>query len=75
MNSDMGKWIMVAGAAIVLIGMIIFFFHDKLYWIGKLPGDIRIRRGNFRLFIPVTTMLLLSLVLTLTLTIIRKIFQ
>jgi len=40
MNSETGKWIIGAGVVMVLIGIIIYFFHDKLNWIGRLPGDI-----------------------------------
>ena len=75
MNTETGKWIMLVGTVIFIIGMILFFFHDKLHWIGKLPGDIRSERGNFRVYIPITTMLLLSLVLTLAVTFIRKMLQ
>ena len=38
MNGDTGKWIIIIGLFIVLAGVIIYFFHDKLHWIGRLPG-------------------------------------
>jgi hypothetical protein len=44
MNSNTGKYIIIAGVIIVLLGVIIYFFHDKLNWIGRLPGDIRIEK-------------------------------
>lgn len=75
MNSETGKLIIVVGSALLIIGIVIFFFHDKLHWIGKLPGDIRIERPNFRLYIPLTTMILFSLLLTGAITIVRKILQ
>jgi hypothetical protein len=37
MNPTTGKYIIIAGVAVVLIGIIIYFFHDKLNWIGRLP--------------------------------------
>jgi hypothetical protein len=74
MNSDTGKWIMGLGAIIILVGIIIYFFHDKLNWIGRLPGDIRIERENFKFFFPITTMILLSLLGTLIIWLIRKFF-
>ena len=67
MNSDTGKWIILAGGLIVLIGVIIYFFHDKLHWIGRLPGDIRVEKEHFRFYFPLTTMLLLSVVVTILL--------
>lgn len=74
MNSDTGKWVMGLGAIIILVGIIIYFFHDKLNWIGRLPGDIRIERENFKFFFPITTMILLSLLGTLIIWLIRKFF-
>ena len=39
MSPETGKLVMFIGGAIVMIGLIIYFFHDKLHWIGRLPGD------------------------------------
>jgi len=72
MNSETGKWIIGVGAIIILIGIIIYFFHDKLTWIGRLPGDIRIERDNFRFYFPITTMILISLLATLVIWLARK---
>ena len=72
MNSDTGRYIMLIGGAVVIIGVIIYFFHDKLHWIGHLPGDIRIEKENFRFYFPITTMILLSLLLSLIIQIIKR---
>lgn len=74
MSSDTGKYIMLIGGGIVLVGLIIYFFHDKLHWIGNLPGDIRIEKENFRFYFPITTMIVGSILLTLIITIVRKLF-
>ncbi|WP_205508315.1 DUF2905 domain-containing protein [Longitalea arenae] len=74
MNSDTGKYIMLIGGAVVVIGCIIYFFHDKLHWIGHLPGDIRIEKENFRIYFPITTMILFSVLITVILSIIRRFF-
>lgn len=74
MNSETGKWIIGIGAVVVIIGIIVYFFHDKLNWIGRLPGDIRIEKENFRFYFPITTMILFSLLGTLILWLIRKFF-
>lgn len=63
MNNSAGKIIIFAGGIIVLIGVIIYFFGDKLRWIGHLPGDIDIQRENFRFYFPVTTLILLNILL------------
>jgi len=65
MSSETGKYIIITGAAIILIGLIVYFFHDKLHWIGRLPGDIRIEKENFRFYFPITTMIIFSLIITL----------
>jgi uncharacterized protein HemY len=72
MNRDTGLYVLVLGGILVVVGVFIYFFHDKLHWIGRLPGDIRIERDNFRVYIPITTMLLFSAVLSLVLYVIRK---
>jgi hypothetical protein len=55
-----------------LAGIIIYFFHDKLHWIGRLPGDVRIDRENSRIYFPITSMIILSLLLTILINIIKK---
>jgi hypothetical protein len=72
MNSETGKWIIGIGGIIILIGIVIYFFHDKLNWIGRLPGDIRIEKENFRFYFPIVTMILFSLLGTLIIWVIRK---
>lgn len=72
MNSDTGKWIIIVGVFIVCAGVIIYFFHDKLHWIGRLPGDIRVEKENFRFYFPIATMIIFSLIITMVITIIKK---
>ncbi|SHN46130.1 DUF2905 domain-containing protein [Chitinophaga sp. CF418] len=60
-----GKTIVLIGVLILIAGLIIWFLGDKLRFLGHLPGDIRIERGNYRIYIPITTMILVSIVLTL----------
>lgn len=71
-NSQTGKIIIIAGFIIVAIGIIIYFFSNKINWIGRLPGDIRIERGNFRFYFPITTMIIGSVLLTLIIRIIKR---
>lgn len=63
---------MLAGGVIFLAGLIWYFFGDKLNWIGRLPGDIRVERENFRFYFPITTMILFSILLTVILWLFRK---
>jgi hypothetical protein len=72
MNSQLGKYIIFIGIFIIAIGAIVYFFHDKLHWIGKLPGDIRVEKENFKFYFPLTTMILLSLLLTVIKNILKR---
>ena len=74
MNSETGKWIIGIGAIIIIAGIIIYFFHDKLTWIGRLPGDIRVEKENFRFYFPIVTMILFSILGTLIFWLVRKFF-
>jgi hypothetical protein len=65
MDTGTGKVLIVIGLVIALVGVIIYFFNGKLNWIGHLPGDIRIERNNFRFYFPVTTLILLNIILFL----------
>lgn len=72
MDHNTGKYIIMAGAVILLIGIIIYFFGSKLHWIGHLPGDIRVEKENFRFYFPLTTTILCSLLLTIIVSLIKK---
>ena len=72
MDQNTGKYILFAGGLIVLVGLLVYFFHDKLHWIGRLPGDIRVERENFRFYFPITTMILFSILISLLIGLIRK---
>ena len=67
-----GKILVIAGMILVIAGLIIWFLGDKLNWLGHLPGDIRIERENIRFYFPVTTMIVVSVILSLLLWLIRK---
>lgn len=74
MNPETGKYIILAGVGLVLTGLVVYFFHDRLRWIGRLPGDIRIEREGMRVYIPITTMILFSALLSFIVWLIRKFF-
>jgi hypothetical protein len=68
----MARWIILLGAALLVIGLILQFAPWLLNWFGRLPGDIRIASGRTRIFVPITSMLILSIVLTILINIFRK---
>ena len=63
----MAKSLVLLGVALVGIGALLFVFPKSLSWFGHLPGDFTFERGSMRVFIPITSMLLVSVVLTLAL--------
>ena len=67
----MGKFLIIAGIVLIVLGLILQL-GPKLPFPGKLPGDIVIDRGNFKMFIPITTSILLSIILTVVLYLINK---
>lgn len=62
---NIGKLLVIAGAVIIIIGLIIWLLGNKLSWFGNLPGDVRIERENFRFYAPLMSMLLVSIFLSL----------
>lgn len=70
-RSPLGPILMLAGLALLLLGVLAWF--GALSWFGRLPGDIRVERPGVRFFLPITSMILVSLVLTLLLALIRRI--
>jgi DUF2905 family protein len=62
--NDVGKILMAFGLLIVLAGVVLVLV-GRVPWIGRLPGDVHIQRGNFTFYFPLATSLLLSVVLTL----------
>ncbi len=60
---DIGRFLIIVGIVITVLGFL-FLISDKLP-LGKLPGDINIGKNNFRISIPVTTCILVSIILTL----------
>jgi hypothetical protein len=61
--NPLGRILEILGIAIVVVG-VAFLFFEKIPFLGKLPGDIAIRRKNFTFILPVATSLLLSLMIT-----------
>ena len=69
---SIGLPVIVIGICVVIAGLLIY--SGALAWFGRLPGDIRVERESVRLFIPITSMLLLSLVLSLLMYLLRRFF-
>jgi len=71
-GGPMAKWPIVAGIVLLLIGAALQFAPWLFAWFGKLPGDINVESGSVKIFVPITSMLLLSIALTLILNILNR---
>jgi len=72
MLSLMGKFLITMGVVILIIGLVLLW-GPKIPFLGKLPGDIYIRRGNFSFYFPLVTCIFISVILTIIFTfLIRK---
>lgn len=67
---SIGKLLLVIGGSIALIGAI--FLLLGRFGLGRLPGDILIRRENLTIYFPITTMIIISIVLTLLFRLFRR---
>jgi hypothetical protein len=72
--SDMAKLFMILGGGLFVVGLLLFF-GARLPWFGNLPGDIVVKRDNFTLYAPLGTMLLVSIVLTILVNVIGRLFR
>jgi len=68
----MPKWLIVAGCALVVIGILLHFFPNLFSWFGRLPGDIRVESERSKVYFPITSMIILSVVLSLILSFFRR---
>lgn len=74
MNANMGKVMMIIGGVLLMGGAVIYLLGDKIRWnwLGNLPGDIRIEKENFKLYFPLMTSILLTLVVNVLIWIFKK---
>lgn len=70
--SSAGPLLVGAGIVLVLVGLLVW--SGGLGWFGRLPGDIRIERDSVRVYVPLVSMLLVSIVLSLVLYLVRRWF-
>lgn len=70
----LGKLLLVTGALLALMGLVLLF-AGRIPLIGKLPGDIVFRKGGFTFYLPLVTMLLLSILLTVVFNLVSRLFR
>lgn len=71
MLPQLGKLLILFGVLLVVVG-ILLIFADRIPFLGKLPGDIVYKKGNFTLYVPIVTMLVVSILLTIILNLFHR---
>jgi hypothetical protein len=64
--ADLGRVLIVLGVVVAVVGVVLVLF-GRVPWIGRLPGDIHVQRGNWTFYFPLGTSILVSILLTLVL--------
>jgi Protein of unknown function (DUF2905) len=62
---EVGKFVVIIGLLMVAAGVILWRFPSLFGWVGKLPGDISVQKGNFSFYFPLVTCIVVSIVITL----------
>jgi len=71
-NKPLGQLIVVLGLVIVVVGLVTM--RGWLGWFGHLPGDVRVERPNARIYVPVVSMLLISILFSVLSYVLRRLF-
>jgi uncharacterized membrane protein YidH (DUF202 family) len=72
MDRSVGLLVIIGGVFIIVVGLLIY--SGGLNWFGRLPGDIRYESGRVRVYIPLVSMLLVSVALTVLFNLLRRLF-
>ena len=73
--ADFGRMLVVLGLVLITVGGLLWLggaLGGKVPFLGRLPGDIHVERGNWSFYFPLTTSILLSIVLTLVLALLSR---
>ena len=73
--SEICKSIIILGIIIVIIGVILLFIDKLPFNLGRLPGDIAIKKENFSFYFPITTSILISIVLSVLFYLFSRFFK
>jgi len=70
---EMGKILIIFGGTLILLGVILIFI-PKVPYLGKLPGDIYIKKENFNFYFPLTSCLIISFIVSFIIWFFKKLF-
>ena len=69
--APIGKMLVLLGVFMIVVGLF-FWLGDKIPWIGRLPGDILVKREKFTFYFPIVTCIIISIILTILFSLFRK---
>jgi hypothetical protein len=68
---EFGRILIILGIAIIALG-VLFTFGGRIPWLGHLPGDIYVQRGRFGFYFPITTCIVISILISLVLYLFKR---
>ena len=74
-NIQLAKILIFFGILLLTIGVLLHFFGNFFSWVGSLPGDIKVKNENFSIYLPLTSMIVLSLLLNIIIKLYMKLFS
>ena len=72
METSIAKYLIGAGLVLIIAGVLYYLLSDKLQWLGNLPGDIKVEGEGTRIYFPIVTMIIISVVLSIVVNVIRR---
>lgn len=72
---SLSKILILSGLFLLITGLALYFFGNKFNWFGNLPIDYKYKSKNIKIFAPIGSMLLISIVLSITLNLLNKFFK
>ena len=75
MINEISKVLIALGISIFIFGLILYFFGSKIGWFGNLFGDIKIVKSNYGFYFPITSMIVVSIILTILINFFSKFFK
>ena len=73
-QNEIGKYIILGGIILVVIGVVYYYYGSIFNWQGKLPGDIRYESGNSKVFFPITTCIVVTIFLNVVIYLVKRFF-
>ena len=72
---NISKIFIISGTCLLTSGILIYFFEDKLNWFGNLPLDFKYENDNTRIYAPIGSMIIASIILSLIMNLFSKLFK